>query len=45
MDYYAEDMSNYAEFNIAELLQLGDAESIRMVYELSKLLFHQVLPI
>jgi PAS domain S-box-containing protein len=40
LDYYVEDMSNYAEFNIAELLQLGDAESIRMVYEL----FEATLP-
>ena len=37
---YEADMSNYSEFNISELLQLGDAESIRMVYEL----FEATLP-
>ena len=37
---YEADMSNYTEFNISELLQLGDAESIKMVYEL----FEATLP-
>lgn len=35
-----DEQSSFSEFNISELLQLGDAESIRMVYEL----FEATLP-
>lgn len=39
-EYTGNETFGYADFNISELLQLGDAESIRMVYEL----FEATLP-